>query len=146
MNEENRSAEEKPELVFTDLPVGREFRPLEYPVTEELVREYVETVGDRNPLYAGDPGQAMAPPGLVAIYARASYLQDHAMPSGGVLAKQEFEFHGPARIGDTLTVKAGVAESYLDKKDRKRVTFLIRAENQDGGPVSTTRLYAIWPK
>ena len=144
MIDSHESTREKPELVYADLQEGRAFRPLEYPITKELVADFVETVGDGNPLYAGDA--QLAPPGLVAIYARASYLQDHTMPSGGVLAKQEFEFHNPARIGDTLTVNAAVMESYLDQKERKRVNFIIRAETQDGKQISTTRLHAIWPK
>jgi acyl dehydratase len=134
--------EDKPELVFADLPVGCTFRPLEYPVTRELVRDFIETVGDRHPMY----DEGFAPPGLAAIYARLSYLQDHTMPSGGVLAKQEFEFQNPIKIGDTLKVQAKVVESYLDEKERKRVSFLIEAQDQKGMPVSTIRLYALWPK
>lgn len=149
--EENRT--QKPELVFADLDAGVSFRPLAYPVTPELVAEYVETVGDRNPLYgveesaeAAEPKKPIAPPGLAAIYSRLSYLQDHAMPSGGVLAGQEFEFHGPIPIGHPLEVTARVSESYVDEKGRKRVNFLIEAKDHEGRPVSTTRLRAIWPK
>ena len=145
--------ENKPELTFADLPVGRTFRPLEYPISRELVQEFMETVGDRNPLYFDEAsaqktalGSSIAPPGLAAIYARLSYLQDHTMPSGGVLAKQEFEFLGPVWVGDTLKVKARVSESYLDEKERKRVTFFIEAENQRGEAASKVQLYAIWPK
>ena len=134
--------ENKPELLFADLPVGRTFKTLEYPVTLELVQDFIETVGDRHPLY----GEGFAPPGLAAIYARLSYLQDHTMPSGGVLAKQEFEFQNPAKIGDTLKIQARVSESLLDERERKRVTFLIEAQDEKGKPVSTIRLYAIWPK
>jgi acyl dehydratase len=134
--------ENKPELMFADLPAGRTFKTLEYPVTREMVQEFMEAVGDRDSLYQ----KGFAPPGLAAIYARLSYLQDHTMPSGGVLAKQEFEFQNPAKIGDTLKVQAKVIESYLDEKERKRVNFLIEAQDQKGMPVSTIRLHAIWPK
>ncbi|HXZ35969.1 MAG TPA: MaoC family dehydratase [Thermodesulfobacteriota bacterium] len=134
--------EDKPELLFADLPVGRIFRPLEYPITPELVQDFIETVGDRHQLY----DEGFAPPGLAAIYARLSYLQDHTMPSGGVLAKQGFEFQNPIKIRDILKVQAKVIESYQDEKMRKRVTFLIEAQDQKGMPVSTIRLYAIWPK
>jgi len=137
-----RNQEDKPDLVFADLPVGRTFKTLEYPVTLELVQDFIETVGDRHPLY----GEGFAPPGLAAIYARLSYLQENTMPSGGVLAKQVFEFQNPIKIGDILKVQAKVTESYEDEKKRKRVTFLIEAQDQKGMPVSTTRLYAIWPK
>ena len=140
------NANEKPELVFADLVLGKEFRPLEYPVTEELVREFVKVVGDNHPLYSEKGPGAIAPPGLAAIYARSSYLQDHTMPSGGVLAKQEFEFKHPIRIGDTLKVSAKVIESSTDEKDRKRVTFLIHARNQDQVEIAEVLLSAIWPK
>jgi acyl dehydratase len=107
-----------------------------------LVQDFIETVGDRHPLYE----EGFAPPGLAAIYARLSYLQEYAMPSGGVLAKQAIEYQNPIKIGDILKVQAKVMESYEDEKKRKRVTFLIEAQDQKGMPVSTTRLYAIWPK
>ena len=153
MNAEGNGDREKPELVFSDLESGRAFPPLAYPVTADLVKEYTATVGDRHALYedteaARSAGMdaPIAPPGLAAIYSRLSYLQDHVMPSGGVLTKQEFEFYGPILIGETLTVNARVSESRLDEKGRKRVHFLIEAKNQSGDPVSETRLQAIWPK
>jgi acyl dehydratase len=126
---------------------------LAYAVTRDLVKDYMETIGDSNPLYHDDEvakgaglEEPVGPPGLAAIYSRLSYLQDHTMPSGGVLAKQEFEFHGPIPIGKHLTVTARVAESYEDEKGRKRVNFLIEAKDYNGNSVSVTRLYAIWPK
>ena len=137
-----RSQEDKPELVFADLPVGRTFKTVEYRVTPELVQDFIETVGDHHPLYE----EGFAPPGLAAIYARLSYLQEHTMPSGGVLVKQVVEFQNPIKIGDILKVQAKVIESYEDEEKRKRVTFLIEAKDQKGMPVSTIRLYAIWPK
>jgi len=144
--------EEKPELVSADLHTGRRFRPLTYPITEALVQAYMDTVGDRHPAYREDTGtpgaptEALAPPGLAAIYARLSYLQDYTMPSGGILTKQEFEFTGPIRIGDILNVTAEVTDSSIDEKKRNRVTFLIEARNQNAKPISTIRLSAIWPK
>ncbi|MEW5912386.1 MAG: MaoC family dehydratase [Thermodesulfobacteriota bacterium] len=141
----------KPELVFADLPQGRRFTPLRYEVTPKLVDDYMAVVGDRNPLYwdqaqAGAGGSLLAPPGLAAIYARSSYLQDNAMPSGGVLAGQEFDFLKPVAVGEVLTVQAEVMESYLDPKGRKRVNFLIAARDGQGDQVCLVRLYAIWPK
>ena len=139
----------KPDLVFADLPQGREFTPLRYEVTPAMVAEYVRVVGDQNPLY-GDPsqeaGRRLAPPGLAAIYARLSYLQDNTMPSGGVLAGQEFSFRKPVNVGEVLTVRAEVMESYVDDKNRKRVNFLITARDSQGDEVCLVRLYAIWPK
>lgn len=148
-----KSENEKPELVFDDLTVGKEFSPLPYHVTEELVERFIAVVGDDHPFYRrnkngtyGSLGHQIAPPGLAAIYARQSYLQDHVMPTGGVLAKQEFEFLKPILIGETLTVRARVVERCRDEKNRMRVTFNIRAFNPREEQVSEIRLYAIWPK
>jgi len=148
-----RDLQEKPELVFEELIPGKPFRPLVYPLTEEKIHQYMETVGDRHPLYV-DLQEAkrrgldscLAPPGLAAVYARLSYLQDHCMPSGGILLRQEFQFHSPARVGEVLEVRAKVEEAFVDGRGRKRVTFLIEAHRRGGEPVSTIRLYAIWPK
>jgi len=144
-------SDEKPELVFEDLQEGRIFRPMVFEVNRERVDDYMETVGDHHPLYWDHSitkplGGPIAPPGLAAVFARLSYLQDNTMPSGGILAKQEFEFQAPAQVGDTLTVEARVFESYLDKKGRRRVNFLIQARNQHGKEICLIRLYAIWPK
>ena len=142
---------EKPELLFEDLTVGREFRPLRFELSQELVKTYMEAVGDRNPLYwdssrSEGNGGLFAPPGLSAIFGRLSYLQDYSMPSGGLLAQQEFEYTAPMRIGDTLTVRAQVMDCYWDEKKRRRVNFKIEAQNQNGQSVCLIRLYAIWPK
>jgi len=141
----------KPELLFEDLPEGRVFRPMVFEINRERVNTFMETVGDHHPLYwdqkiAKSLGGPIAPPGLAAVFARLSYLQDNTMPSGGILAKQEFEFQAPAQVGDTLTVQARVFESYLDEKGRRRVNFLIQAWNQDRKEICLIRLYAIWPK
>ncbi len=113
----------------------------------------MDVVGDYHPLYFDEElarrfslPAPIAPPGLAAIYARWSYLQDYSMPSGGILAKQEFAFHAPVHIGDVLEVKAQVKESYLDDKGRKRVRFFIEAKNKEEKLISTVVLSAIWPK
>ncbi len=140
----------KPELIFSELQPGRIFPALTYDITEELVDRYMETVGDCHPLYTSmqdkNSSLRLSPPGLAAIYGRLSYLRDYTMPTGGVLAKQEFFFKKEVFVGDRLTVIARVEDSFVDEKKRKRVTFLIRAFNQQAEPVSEIRLFAIWPK
>ncbi len=143
---DDMSDSDRPLLVKAELWPGREFRPLSYPITRELIEDYMDTVGDRNPQYQeGSSAEPIAPPGLAAIYARLSYLQDHSMPSGGVLARQEFEFSRAVNVGETLTVRARVRESYVDEKGRNRVNFLIEAKNRSEELVTTIKLFAIWP-
>jgi acyl dehydratase len=144
---------EKPELLFAELVPGRKFREFYFPVSDDLVQHYMNVVGDRHPLYwdatafrAQGFTKPLAPPGLAAIYPRASYLQDHSMPSGGILVKQEFKFLSPAFVGDTLSVRATVASAEIDHKGRKRVHFFIEAKNGDGEKISEVNIHAIWPK
>lgn len=137
----NLHIKEKPELMFKDLKKGKVFKTLNYAITKDLIGDYMQTVGDCHPDYV-----SIAPPGLAAIYARLSYLQDHCMPAGGVLAGQAFEFKGAVRIGDTLKVRAKVASSYIDDRKRKRVKFTIQAKTLADEPISVARLDIIWPK
>jgi acyl dehydratase len=141
-----------PELNYDELEIGRSFRPLEFEITPELVRRYVEIVGDANSLYT-DPEQArsrglracVAPPGLWGVWGRQAYLQDHAMPAGGVLAGEELVFVKPAYVGDTLTVQAEVADRFM-RKDQPRVIIEITARGADGDVCGIVRITAVWPR
>jgi acyl dehydratase len=141
-----------PELLYEDLPLGKEFPALEYPVTEELVDKFIGATRDDNPLYKDSEhcrkqgyAAALAPSGLAGIFGRLSYLQHHRMPPGGILAKQEMEFLGPFYVGETLTVRARVAERFI-KKEKNFVTIESVAERPDGERVAVIRVTAIWPK
>ncbi len=143
---------ELPELLYEDLQMGRAFPVLEYTVTEELVNKFVSATGDDCPLYTdvdlcrkqGFSG-ALAPTGLAGIFGRLSYLQNHRMPPGGILAKQEMEFLHPCYVGETLRVQARVTERYT-RKERNYVTIESVAERPDGEHAAVVRVTAIWPK
>ena len=140
------------ELLYEDLQMGREFPVLEYLVTEELVRKFVSATRDDNPLYRdadlcqkqGFAG-TLAPTGLAGIFGRLSYLQNHRMPPGGILAKQEMEFLNPFYVGETLCIRARVTERYT-RKERNYVTIESMAERPDGEHAAVVRVTAIWPK
>ena len=144
---------QKKELLYDELPLGREFPTFVYPVTRELVQKFIATVEDKNPLYwdeeyakkSGYKG-ILAPHSIAGIYGRLAYLgEEYTMPVGGFLTKLEFEYLNPVFVGDTLTARAKVIENYI-KKERKNVTFEISTENQEGVKVSVVRIYAVWPK
>lgn len=140
---EGRTAE-LPELLYRDLRIGMRFRPLEFVASPELVERYVEIVGDRNPLYGSDGGDAVVPPGLWGVWGRQAYLQDHAMPAGGVLAGEELVFVEPLRVGQKLTVQAEVSDLYV-RKERLRVDLEMTATDEDGRRCGIVRINAIWP-
>jgi acyl dehydratase len=134
-----------PELLYEDLSVGLRFRPLEFVASAELVGRYAEIVGDDNPLYTDAGGDApLVPPGLWGVWGRQAYLQDHAMPAGGVLAGEDLEFIAPLRVGQKLTVQAEVTELYI-RKERPRVVLEMTATDEDGRRCGLVRIHAIWP-
>lgn len=143
---------ELPELLYEDLQLGKEFPLFEYPITRELVDKFIDATSDDNPLYndedlCKEQGllSALAPTGLAGIFGRLSYLQNHRMPPGGILAKQEMQFLGPFYVGDRLLVRARVTERYT-KKERNFVTIETVAERTDNEAVAVVRVTAIWPK
>lgn len=141
-----------PELKYEELETGRTFRPLLFEITPELVSRYVEIVGDSNRLYsdqdyAVEEGMAktVAPPGLWGVWGRQAYLQDHAMPAGGVLAGEDLVFIRPTYVGETLTVQARVSDRYL-RRQQRRVVIEITATGDGPEDVrGVVRITAVWP-
>jgi len=144
---------EKPELMYADLQLGKEFEPFYFSVDPKTVDRFLQAIQEEgNPIYqnikvAEDWGydRPLAPHSLAAIYARSSYLKNYTMPGGGILAKQEFQFFRPVFIGDQLVCRARVVDRFL-KKDRRYVVIEINTFNQDEQQVSVVRIEAIWPK
>jgi 3-hydroxybutyryl-CoA dehydratase len=144
---------EKPELVYADLQLGKEFEPFYYLVDIETVDRFLEAIQEedssiyRNIELAEEWGydQPLAPHSLAAVYARLSYLKNYTMPGGGILAKQEFQFLRPVFINDRLVCKAKVVDRF-QKKDRKYVIIEINTFNQNEEQVSAVHIVAIWPR
>ena len=141
-----------PELLYEDLPLGKEFPVFEYPITRQRVEGFEAATGDDNKMYRDEAlcrrqglAGAVAPTGLAGIFGRLSYLQNHRMPPGGILAKQEMEFIAPFYVGEVLKVRARVTERYT-KKEKNFVTIESVAERPGGENVVVVRVTAIWPK
>lgn len=135
----------KKELVYDELPLGKEFKPYIFNITKDFLEKFTDTVSDHSPIY-NDPKGVIAPNSIAGIYARSAYLgEDYSMPPGGVLLRLDFEFYNPARLGDTLTSKARVISREI-KDEKRRVTFEINTTNQDKLHISTVRIFALWPK
>jgi acyl dehydratase len=142
----------KPELVYEELQIGKEFEPYQLLINDELVGKFLEAIGEENAIYgnidtAGEWGfdRPLAPQSLAAVYARASYLKNYTMPGGGILARQDFHFFNPLFVGDLLLCRAKVTDRFL-RKDRKYVVIEVVSHNQDARQVSLVRIEVIWPK
>lgn len=132
------------EFLIDEIELGHRFSPLIYPITEELIRKYLDAVGSDDSLHPhlSCGGEMIAPPGLAGFVLKA-YRTDSAPPPGGVLFRQRFKFHRPMRAGDLLHLEARVADKYL-KKGKKFLVFEILARNEDGENVIWAEVTAFW--
>jgi len=138
------------EFSFDEIEVGHEFSPLSYAVGQELVRKYVEAVGDDDPLHrdlsyaqgAGYPG-IVAPPTIAALYVLKAYRTDSAPPPGGVHLRQKFKFLRPIIAGDTLHVQAKVTDKYV-RHGRRFLAIESLAQNQNGEDVVWSESTSFW--
>jgi len=144
-------------LLFDEMNEGMEFPPVEFEVTKELVEKYCEAMGDENLIYhdadaARNQGfsGAIAPPTIVCIYAIPSALLSGFKPKtipppGNIHYRQEYEFLGPASVGDTINVKSVVSNKEI-RKGRKYVTIESEYVNQNGEKIAVGRITPIWSR
>ena len=66
-------------------------------------------------------------------------------PPGGIHAKQQFKFHRPAYIGETLFTSANVLKLY-ERKGRHYVEMTTETRNQDGELITSGMITRIWGK
>ena len=140
----------KREFLVDEIEVGHTFSPLVYPISQELIRQYVDTVGDRDPLHRdacyaqlGGYGGIIAPPTIAALYVLKAYRTDSVPSPGGVHFRQRFKFYRPIRGGDVLRVQARLVDKYVNK-GRKFLVIESLAQNQDGEDVVWSESTSFW--
>lgn len=142
----------RPALSFSSMVPGRAFGPSSYVVSDDLVDTYMDVTGDRNSLYTDEAAAKVAglvapvmPPGLTAVWARLSYLGEHRMLPGGVMAGQDIDLFRPVPVGATLTLRAEVVSAESDDPKR-RVLLRCSAEDEAGHLIGQVRIDARWPE
>lgn len=133
--------------------VGRSFTPVTAHVEPGRLRYFLNTLGERNPVYRDE--QAARAAGYSAIPVPPTYLfclemMDAERPFefltelGIDLARvlhgeQRFAYHAPVVVGDTLTFKSRVT-SIADKKGGAMTMVVVATEvtNQHGAHVADT--------
>ena len=124
-------------MTYDQLWLGRRFRPLEFEVEPQAIQRY-------RAIFGGEGAGGGAPLGLMAVYARRSYLTEGEMPSGGVMATLRIEVDRPIPIDVPLRMQ-GVVVGQEERKGRKWVS--IESEFGDSaGPVGRTLIVGIWPR
>lgn len=133
---------------YDSLILGDDFLdpPPSFEVTDEVVDKYIRATSDTtSELEKPDrSGQRIAPPMMAAVYV-INALRTRVGPPGGVHAKQQFKFHRPARVGETLYTSAKIVNLY-QKKERNYVEMTTETLNQDGDLVTTGLITRIWGK
>jgi acyl dehydratase len=139
-------------LTIDEIEVGHTFSPLVFPVDEELIAKYVDTIEDRDPLhqdpsYAQNSGYSglVAPPTIAALYVLKAYRTDWAPPSGGVHLRQRFRFYRPIVAGDVLSVQARVVDNSV-KHGKRFLVIESSAQNQDGAQMVWSETTSFWPE
>ena len=133
--------------------VRRSFTPVTARVEPGRLRFFLNTLGERNPVYRDEKAARVA--GYSAIPVPPTYLfclelMDNERPFefltdlnidlGRVLhGEQRFTYHAPVVVGDTLTFKSRVT-GVTDKKGGAMTMVAVETEvtNQDGVRVADT--------
>lgn len=117
-----------------------------FEVTKERVEKYIQSTKDETEQLQikDDQGRQVAPPMLAAVYVIEA-LRTKVGPPGGIHAKQQFRFHRPAYIGETLFTSANVLKLY-ERKGRHYVEMTTETRNQDGELITSGMITRIWGK
>ena len=111
----------------TELYLGR------WTITEDLIQQYLNAVGDTSPLYGG---AGLAPPLALAAYALGALLQKLSLPPGTVHSLQELETQRAVQFGEELSGIASVARPKL-RGNKQFVTISYSLRDQAGLEVQT---------
>ena len=119
--------------------IGVKTKPVEYLVEKGHIRRFAEAIGDANPLWQDEVharqaplGGIIAPPTFTRAFLPSD--EDESEPrdtSDRVLdAGSEYEFFGPIKIGDRITVTSHIADLYQKQsKSLGTMTFSVKETN-----------------
>lgn len=130
-----------------EIPVGKRYGPYVHELTDAIVATWTKALDDGEPAYASDEagrdaghGGRIAPPGTLTLhFLKAAMDAWGGMPIGMILARQEIDFHEPARPGDRLATEM-VVQSKTVKKDRPWLDLEFTTRNDKGQTVAVCRI------
>ena len=126
--------------------VGRTFTPVTARVEPGRLRFFLDTLGERNPVYRDDKAAVPVPPTYLFCLEMMDatepfeFLNALGIDLARVLhGEQRFDYHAAVVVGDTLTFRSRV-ESVTDKKGGAMTLIVVETAvtNQDGGHVADT--------
>jgi len=135
------------QIAAEEIPVGKRYGPYVHELTDGIVATWTKALDDREPAYASDAaartaglGGRVAPPGALTLhFLKAAMDAWGGMPVGMILARQEIDFHEPARPGDRLATEFVIQQKTI-KKDRPWIDLEFTTKNEGGQTVAVCRI------
>jgi len=114
---------------------GEELEPLEFVVTPEFNRQFLEAVEDLHPRYSGntEDGPPIVHPALLVNQTNVTRSPSFCLPPGmaAVHAREEIRYVNPARVGKVLRVRWTVTDIY-EKRGRPYQVKQVTMVDEDG--------------
>ena len=117
---------------LNDLPVGYQFPPISYELTESVIAKYLDAVGDRQDFLKS----GVVPPLAIAACAMTALSQSFTVPPGSIHASQELEFLKIVPVGATVSCSGKIANR-LERGRLNLMSIEISALDQDEEKVLT---------
>jgi N-terminal half of MaoC dehydratase len=132
------------DLTWDDIPIGEITATRSYELTDEVVSDYIETMGLEGVAWFEGPlapyDRRLVPPDLIAKLGMTELIQDHVWERLGpnIRAKQAFRFLAPVFVGSTVVGTGRFADKY-EKRGWRFVTMEVSYADTDGAPVLLDR-------
>lgn len=112
-------------------PVGFLLKPLEFRITLEMHRAYVDAVDDKSSYYVNgsSPRRLIVNPILVVSHCANLLATEIVVP--WLYAKADIQFVNPPRVGKWIRVESRVVDNYI-RRDKTWVVVDQRAASEDG--------------
>lgn len=125
-------------ITYDELIVGKRIGPFEERVTADLAGRLAGPIGEPRTV-------AAAPPAVFPVlFLRALRRGLGGIPSGGILAKQELEFHAPLAVGTTARVTMWIGAKEV-RRERPFVTVEFDVRDERGEQAVSGRKVIVWP-
>jgi hypothetical protein len=134
-------ADEAPALTdipYDDLVVDRRYGPFAETVTADMAGRLAGALG------VAEPVSAVPPAAIPVLFLKALRRAMGGIPSGSVLAKQEFEFHGVLPVDSEVQITTWVGDKQV-RRGRPFVTIEFDIRDGGGAEVATGRKVIVWP-
>jgi hypothetical protein len=126
------------DVTYDELVVGERKGPFAEQVTASLAGRLAGPIGELSKV-------AAAPPSVFPVlFLRALRRAMGGIPNGGILAKEELEFHAELPVDSAVEVSTWVGAKEV-RRERPFVTIEFDVRDADGGEVVTGRMVIVWP-